>query len=129
MSAGTTTVLCRLDEIEDGEGRGFILEANGEPQDIFVVREGSAVFGYVNACPHVGTPLDWTPDQFKSEDGIYIQCSTHGALFQIEDGYCIAGPCAGDRLQAIAVEVDPEGRIVATSSEPSQSNIDHTLSR
>ncbi len=113
MTAGVQvgTVLCRLDEIEDGAARGFTLETAEGPLDIFVVREGARAYGYVNACPHVGTPLDWQPHDFMSEDGSHIQCATHGALFRIEDGACIAGPCAGDRLQAVEIAVEA-GRLV-----------------
>ena len=56
--------------------------------------------------------LDWVPDRFMSEDGSYIMCATHGALFEIEDGDCIAGPCAGDRLTDVPVTVAPDGRVV-----------------
>jgi len=35
-----------------------------------------------------------------------IVCATHGATFRPEDGYCIAGPCAGDRLEPVAVRVE-----------------------
>lgn len=105
-------VLCRLDEIEDGEGKGFSLGEGGEALDIFVVRDGDRVFGYVNSCPHLGTPLDWTPDQFISADGGHIICTTHGALFRIEDGFCLAGPCEGDGLAPISVGVDAHGQVI-----------------
>ena len=108
-AARTTLRLCRLAEIEDGAARGFTVDLPDGPQDIFVVRDGSHIHGYVNACPHQGTPLDWTPDQFMTEDGAYIVCATHGALFKIEDGDCIAGPCAGDHLQRVSVTLDAEG--------------------
>ena len=111
----TAQVLCQLAEIEDGEGKGFAIETADSPCDIFVVREGDAAYGYVNACPHTGTPLDWTPDKFMSEDSGHIMCATHGALFQLEDGDCIAGPCAGDRLTAVSVTVDDDGRVMLNS--------------
>ena len=109
--AAAGTGLCHLDDIEDGEGKGFAIERDGEPIDIFVLREGSRVYGYVNSCPHLGTPLDWTADRFMSESGDFVHCSTHGALFQIEDGTCIAGPCAGDSLEPVALTLDAKGRI------------------
>ena len=102
-------VLCALTDIEDGEARGFTL-ADG--RDIFVVREGGAAYGYVNSCPHQGTPLDWTPDQFISEDTGLILCATHGALFEIADGACVSGPCEGDRLTPVALRVDESGAVV-----------------
>ncbi len=110
--AATSRALCRLEEIEDGEAKGFTIDGDGEPLEIFVVRQGGRVYGYVNSCPHVGTPLDWAPDRFMSEDGGYIQCSTHGALFQIEDGECIAGPCAGDSLRPAGITLDAAGFVV-----------------
>ena len=76
------------------------------------MREGSRVFGYRNVCPHTGSPLDWQPDDFLSEDGTHIMCHTHGALFEIADGFCVTGPCAGDSLTPIKVLVDGSGNVV-----------------
>ena len=106
--------LCRLTDIPDGAAKGFELGSPEDPFDIFVVRDGDRVLGYHNACPHVGTPLDWQPDTFMSEDGEHIMCHTHGALFEIEDGFCVAGPCAGDSLTPVAVRVDETGAVVLT---------------
>lgn len=103
--------LCRLTDIPDGEGRGFALDAveaetlSGGERDIFVVRRGDDVFGYVNVCPHTGTPLDWVEDQFMTLDKRRIMCATHGAEFEIGDGRCVAGPCLGDSLRRLAVVV------------------------
>lgn len=105
-------VLCRLDDIPDGAAKGFDLGGDGDPLEIFVVREGPRVYAYRNICPHTGSPLDWQPDDFMSEDGSHIMCHTHGALFEIGDGFCIAGPCAGDQLKAVAVEIDASGNVV-----------------
>jgi nitrite reductase/ring-hydroxylating ferredoxin subunit len=45
--------------------------------------------------------LEWLPDQFLDSSAQYIQCAVHGAMFRIEDGFCVSGPCAGDTLMAI----------------------------
>lgn len=113
-AAGSGQVLCRLEEIEDGQGKGFSLGEGLEARDIFIVREGDAVYGYVNSCPHLGTPLDWQGDRFISEECGLIMCSTHGALFEIEDGACVSGPCTGQSLEPIPVIVDGDGRVVLT---------------
>ena len=111
-------VLCRLAEIDDGAGKGFVLGAGLDQLDVMVLRAGEKVYGYVNSCPHVGTPLDWAEDEFMSEDGGHIMCHTHGALFRVEDGYCIAGPCAGDHLTPLALEIDGEGRVILLDIAP-----------
>lgn len=95
--------LCALNEVPDGGGKGMTLERADGPLDVFVLRQGDAVYAYVNSCPHVGTPLDWVPDQFMHPSGDYIMCATHGAVFEIADGTCVAGPCLGGRLQAVPV--------------------------
>ena len=56
-------------------------------------------------------PLDWVPDQFLAPEKDMIQCATHGALFRIEDGHCLAGPCTGENLTPLPVHV--EGGTVA----------------
>lgn len=100
-----TLVLCRLDELEDGGAKGFSVAADGSRREIFVVRRGTQVFGYVNSCPHIGTPLEFLPDRFLTADRTEILCSTHGARFEIATGRCLAGPCWGKSLQAVAVRV------------------------
>ncbi|MDX1574689.1 MAG: Rieske 2Fe-2S domain-containing protein [Kiloniellales bacterium] len=112
-------VLCRLDEIPDGTAKGFELDGSpdgGEPLEILVVREGDRAFAYVNVCPHTGSPLDWQPDDFMSEDGCNIMCHTHGALFEVADGFCVAGPCAGDSLTAVKVALDASGNVVLSEA-------------
>jgi nitrite reductase/ring-hydroxylating ferredoxin subunit len=95
--------LCRLDEIPDGESRGFEITVGEDEVEIFVVRKGDDIYGYLNDCPHIGTPLNWNNDKFLTLDGAMIVCATHGALFRIEDGHCTAGPCIGTNLKRIEV--------------------------
>lgn len=100
-----SVVLCRSDEIGEGQARGFLLGEGSARRDVVVVRCGGTLKAYVNACPHQGTPLETFPDRFLNEDGTLFVCSTHGARFRVEDGVCISGPCAGKSLQAIACSV------------------------
>lgn len=51
------------------------------------------------------TPLNWEPGKFLNNGGDLIQCSTHGALFAIENGECLQGPCLGQNLRAIDYDV------------------------
>lgn len=116
---GPTQPLCRLSEVPDGGSRGFELrDASGRPVRVFAVRRGDALWAYVNVCPHRGTPLDWRPHDFLDREGRHIVCATHGAVFRVEDGACIAGPCPGEQLTPLPLErrgdrffaaLDPEG--------------------
>ncbi|WP_421868925.1 Rieske (2Fe-2S) protein [Motiliproteus sp.] len=89
--------ICRIDEIEEGQSKGLDW---GEHKLIAVKHQGQ-LYLYLNRCPHRGIPLEWQPDQFLDLERQFIQCSTHGALFRIETGDCIQGPCQGQALQPI----------------------------
>jgi naringenin degradation protein FdeD len=96
--------LCRLEDIPDNGARGFP-PAEGKFTGLMAVRQGNAVYVYENACPHIGTPLDWFLDRFLSADSRFIICATHGAEFTIVNGTCISGPCKGDRLTPVEVVI------------------------
>jgi len=90
------------------------VEVLGKRYLLFGVRLGVDVHIYINSCPHIGAPLNIQPDQFLTTDGALINCSTHGALFTIEDGMCIAGPCKGRPLRAIPTHVRDAGVFIKT---------------
>lgn len=98
--------LCRITDITDNTAKGFTIELEGINRDIFLVRTGTDVFGYFNRCPHTGVNLDWMPDELMDITGKLIQCSTHGALFRIHDGFCCYGPCAGDSLSPVDLVIE-----------------------
>ncbi|MSO93453.1 MAG: Rieske (2Fe-2S) protein [Rhodospirillales bacterium] len=100
-----TVELCRLDDIADGDSNRFVAEMGGVRRGYLAVRQGPRVFVYGNSCPHIGAPLDFLPGEFLNAEKTHIMCSTHGALFRIEDGYCISGPCAGKSLIPAPAEV------------------------
>jgi nitrite reductase/ring-hydroxylating ferredoxin subunit len=88
--------LCATSDISEGKSKG--LEVQG--QRLLAVRKDGTLHVYENRCPHRGIPLEWLPDQFLDSSGSLIQCATHGALFLIDSGECVAGPCAGQTLRA-----------------------------
>lgn len=100
--------LCPLTQIPDGDSAGFQVSDNGMRHDLIVVRNGRSIFVYRNSCPHIGAPLDFAPGRFLSLDKTHILCSTHGAMFRIEDGYCVSGPCLGDSLEPVAVTIEDD---------------------
>jgi len=97
--------LCRADDISEGAARGFLIGEGGLRVDVVLVRRGGVLRGFVNSCPHQAMPLETFPDKFLNGDGSLLVCSTHGARFRVEDGYCVSGPCVGKALAAIAVDV------------------------
>lgn len=91
-------ILCEVEAIEPGTSRGFQVN----DQSCFAVKNlDGEVFLYANSCPHLGVELNWVADQFLDGEGALIQCATHGALFLINSGHCVAGPCLGEYLRPI----------------------------
>lgn len=97
--------LCRVDDIEEPGAKGFEFEEAGSKYNLFVVRKDDELRAYKNSCPHTNAPLEWMPDQFLDMDNSFIMCAIHGALFRVDDGYCLRGPCAGMSLQALPLTV------------------------
>ncbi|MET0892807.1 MAG: Rieske (2Fe-2S) protein [Pseudoxanthomonas sp.] len=100
-----------LDSMEDGSFAEVEAVVHGNAESVILHRSGSSVRAWLNVCPHAGRRLDWAPGKFlKSKEG-HLVCAAHGASFELAGGTCIAGPCRGDSLRAIAVEVR-EGEVV-----------------
>ncbi len=86
----------------------------------FVVRYRGKACAFVNRCPHLGTELDWQPGEFFEESGLYLVCSTHGALFEPDTGFCVAGPCRGASLERVQVR-ELDGQVLLGSDTPGNS--------
>jgi len=93
--------VCSVGDIKEGSSKGF--QVNGH--SIFVVNKHESIHVYKNSCPHLGIQLEMLPDQFLDSTHSLIQCSMHGALFRIEDGLCISGPCFDQKLTSIEYKI------------------------
>jgi len=97
--------LIALSAIPDAGFAEVEAEVDGVAESLILHRDGGEVRAWLNICPHAGRRLDWAPGQFlKSKDGLLV-CAAHGASFETAAGVCVAGPCRGERLRAVAVEV------------------------
>lgn len=96
--------LCRLDEIPDGGATAVDATLADGDESLILLRRGDQVYGYLNVCPHAGRRLDYAPGKFLLKNSTLI-CAVHGATFNQADGLCIAGPCRGEHLRGVAVQV------------------------
>ena len=103
-----TYPVCHKKDIPENGSKGFSLEACSGEIEFFVVHKNNHYFAYVNSCPHTNINLEWLPDQFLDMNNELIQCSLHGAKFTIEDGYCISGPCTGQKLLPLKVKIEED---------------------
>lgn len=96
------TDLCSIHDIEESKSKGF----DSHQGPVFVVKKDDVIFVYKNVCPHLGVNLEFLEDEFLDQDGALIECSTHGALFEIESGHCLAGPCQGEYLSTVEFKIE-----------------------
>lgn len=120
VSAGCLSELRKPLEVAIGPHASAVVLPIQPPPD----RPGAMpVSAFVNRCPHAGTPLNMFPERFYDRSGEFLLCSTHGALFQPSDGLCVRGPCVGQCLTPLPVELEQlddgsnESRIILLVSE------------
>jgi len=101
----TSYFLCNDSELTENKTRGFTITTTQGTLELVLLKLQKSIYAYKNNCPHLGIPLNWQADEFLSLEQTHIQCSTHGALFTMEEGHCIAGPCSGQGLEKLTVEL------------------------
>jgi nitrite reductase/ring-hydroxylating ferredoxin subunit len=114
--------LCHRDDVPEGHARGFPFGA-GARRKVIVVRKDGRLHGWLDACPHYegGTPMAWRSDAYLNGEGTHLACHSHGALFEIETGRCVLGPCLGQRLTRVELAETDRGEVViatATEAQP-----------
>ena len=89
---------------EGGKGVRFELQYLGQPTPAFVIRYRGQVYAYLNRCAHIPVEMDWQEGAFFDISGLYLLCSTHGAMYLPETGQCMGGRCAGKGLVKLVVQ-------------------------
>ena len=57
--------------------------------------------------------VEYAPGRFLLSKGQLV-CAAHGATFETDAGLCVAGPCRGQSLRAVAVTVIGDSVFLAT---------------
>lgn len=111
-------MLCSLSELDETGSRGFSVGEGDWPLRGFIVRTANGIAAYVNTCPHAGHPLNFRPNRFLTSDRNLILCASHGALFARDNGLCIAGPCPGQSLTPVPIEMVGDYVLLASGVDP-----------
>ena len=112
-------LICHRSEFEQSQCLAFRYRAsNGEVIDAIVIDNGDTIVAFKNSCPHQQVQLSWEQDDWYNADGDKLFCIFHGALFQMYDGLCVRGPCLGQSLQSVSIEMDGDAvRLKAKAGE------------
>ena len=109
------TRLLDLQELPDGHARLVLPDdatehVPGRWPGVILLREGAAVRGFLNRCPHFQGPLATRPHQLIVKPGQALVCNVHYARFDWRDGHCLGGDCSPEEsLEPVAVTVDAQG--------------------
>jgi nitrite reductase/ring-hydroxylating ferredoxin subunit len=113
--------LCHIDDLPDGDSRGFDPHASGR-DTVLLVRQGRSLHGWRNSCPHHGTPMAWRKDAYLNAARDRIVCSAHGAQFEIHTGRCTLGPCLGQALTPVLLSIDNDGGVHLAAIQSEETN-------
>lgn len=111
-SRGGSRVVARIGDLAPGSVKKFWLICRNYRIDAFLVNDRGNFHAYVNRCRHMPTPLDFVRDDFLSDDGRFLRCYTHGALYEFATGRCVDGPCKGESLYRLPLRLERQEVLV-----------------
>ncbi|UOO89263.1 Rieske 2Fe-2S domain-containing protein [Vitreoscilla massiliensis] len=101
-TAADAVILCET--IEFNEKQAIKVAHPHKEISVVIIQKDQRYYAYENVCPHFSVQLDYKEGQFSLYQNQVIMCAHHSALFDIETGVCIDGPCKGKQLQVIEIE-------------------------
>ena len=90
------------------------VRSDGKEAAGFVIKVKDTFKAYYNRCNHWPVNLDQGDEDFYYEKIDRITCKSHGATYQLGDGYCDTGPCAGSYLRGFEIMVTGDEAVVNT---------------
>jgi nitrite reductase/ring-hydroxylating ferredoxin subunit len=97
--------IASLSELTEGKTVKFQFTCKGRPTEGFVARFQGKLVAYENRCRHLPLSLDYDDGRFFSRDGKTFVCQTHNALYEPLTGLCVRGPCEGESLKPLKIEI------------------------
>ena len=98
--------LAEISEIHDGEWYEFSLHTNELMISIMLIKHDESYIAYENLCPHQNRRMDYSAGKFLISKLGNIICPAHGAEFNFANGLCINGPCLGQSLKPIHIQLN-----------------------
>jgi nitrite reductase/ring-hydroxylating ferredoxin subunit len=93
--------LCEISDLTDAAVREATIRSDDSLKPVFMIRKDGRIYAYENSYPHIGAPQ--LPGRFLDDESRHIVCATHAALFRINDGSCMSGPCRGASITPLEV--------------------------
>jgi nitrite reductase/ring-hydroxylating ferredoxin subunit len=92
-------------QIKEGESVKFEFQRAGKKLQGFLARYKNQLVAYENVCRHIPISLDYGDDRFFNRAKSHFICQSHGAIYDPLSGVCVGGPCTGETLKRLKIEV------------------------
>ena len=100
--------ICKTSDLQNGQSLKFHFATGIGPEEAFLIKYRDQFHAYVNRCQHVYIPLDYDDNDFFTEEGDYLVCKNHGAVYIPDTGECACGPCDGRNLARLILNIQGE---------------------
>lgn len=104
-------MICKLACITDVKANTwyeYSLQLDEGLVSVMLIMRDNDYTAFKNLCPHQGRRMDYAAGKFLIAENGNIICPAHGAEFNPDDGLCINGPCLGQSLQPIHIQLNEE---------------------
>jgi nitrite reductase/ring-hydroxylating ferredoxin subunit len=97
--------IARVDDVAEGGTLKFPYSQGGKPAEGFLARFQGKLVAYENRCRHLPVHLDFETGRFFTPEGGQFICQTHNAIYEPLTGLCVRGPCEGESLKRLEIEI------------------------
>ena len=104
--------IATVGELKEGQTKKIILKRIDRETEAFLLFKSGKHYAYLNLCRHWTVGLDFDDNEFFSEDGEWLVCKNHGAIYNPISGECASGPCGGAALYRVPL-LEKEGDLYA----------------
>ena len=92
-------------DLVEGTTAKFSFARDGQKLAGFVARFRGQCVAYQNLCRHIAISIDYDDNAFFNSERTHFVCQTHGAVYDPLTGKCVRGPCPGEFLFPVLIEV------------------------
>ncbi len=100
--------LAKIKDVKQGVWYEFNLQTEDALISLMLIFQDDKYTAFKNFCPHQGRRMNYSVGQFLTTPQGNLVCPAHGAEFNPTDGLCINGPCLGQSLESIHIQLNDD---------------------
>lgn len=100
--------LSPIQDVAEGKWYEFNLQLETGLFSLMLQLKNGEYTAFKNFCPHQGRRMNYSVGMFLTTKEGNLVCPAHGAEFKPEDGLCVNGPCLGQSLESVHIQINEE---------------------